>query len=169
MPNQVNLMHVFIQLLFWTWCYIALFDIFNILTSVGQVYHPCVCEPTLFLSMCTLWLIHGTAFGQMHAFYCSIIFYHRKIEQLIYFCIDGAVDCLDRCYYEHHHLSYERFMHPSVLLGVIWLLLEVIDWLYSYQLCTQSSNIPTPSQGKWQKSIFFNIMSWDYSFFFFKM
>lgn len=96
--------------------------------------------------------------GQRHAFYCSIISYHREIEQLIYFCIDGAVDCLDRCYYEHHHLTYERFMHPSVLLGAIWLFLEVIGWLYSYQLCIQSSNMHIPLWGKWQKLIFFLIL-----------
>lgn len=86
-------MHVFIQLLFQTWCYIALFDVLNIFTSIGHVYQPRVCMPVLLSCqhvLCDLPVVFHV--GQMHTFYCSIIFYHRKIEQLIYFCIDGAVD-----------------------------------------------------------------------------
>lgn len=46
----------------------------------------------------------------------------------MYFLVDGAVEGADCCYYGHHHPLYEKCMHPSVLLGVIWLLLEVIEF-----------------------------------------
>lgn len=82
----------------------------------------------------------------------------------MYFLVDGAVEGADCCYYGHHHPLYEKCMHPSVLLGVIWLLLEVIE--FTPTSCVHKVPIFThPHKGN-HKLFFFNIMAQDYSFFF---